>query len=440
MTAAVSVPVRSGAPAPPADQSGTLVIDQAGRSIRASFFGPAMLVAVGYMDPGNWATSMAAGSRYGYSMLWVIALSSGLAMLMQAAAARLGLGARVDLAQACRLHFTPAVNLALWVLCEVAIAACCLAEVLGMAIALQLLLHIPLPAGVLLTVLDTFLILLLLQWGFGRLEAVIVALVGLIALCFVVQMVWLSPQWVDVWSGLRPRTATLLDPEQIYLAAGIVGATVMPHNLYLHSAVVQTRPVGSDIRSRRVAIRVATRDSSVSLALAGLVSAAILILAAGAFHRSQSTPVDDLAQAFQLLSPALGVGAASLVFGVALLASGMSASVTGALAGQIAMEGFLKLKMSVPARRVLTRAVAVVPAFFVTLLHGSKGLNELLVFSQVVLSLQLPFAIFPLLWFTTRKAVMGELAFGRTASRLLWACGVTITVLNLWMVSKLCAT
>jgi manganese transport protein len=399
-----------------------------------------MLVAVGYMDPGNWATSMAAGSRYGYSMLWVIALSSGLAMLMQAAAARLGLGARVDLAQACRLHFTPAVNLALWVLCEVAIAACCLAEVLGMAIALQLLLHIPLPAGVLLTVLDTFLILLLLQWGFGRLEAVIVALVGLIALCFVVQMVWLSPQWVDVWSGLRPRTATLLDPEQIYLAAGIVGATVMPHNLYLHSAVVQTRPVGSDIRSRRVAIRVATRDSSVSLALAGLVSAAILILAAGAFHRSQSTPVDDLAQAFQLLSPALGVGAASLVFGVALLASGMSASVTGALAGQIAMEGFLKLKMSVPARRVLTRAVAVVPAFFVTLLHGSKGLNELLVFSQVVLSLQLPFAIFPLLWFTTRKAVMGELAFGRTASRLLWACGVTITVLNLWMVSKLCAT
>ena len=400
------------------------------------FFGPGYLVAVGYMDPGNWATSLAGGSRFGYALLAVILASNAMAMLFQAAAVRLGIAGGMDLAQACRRHFSPVVSLALWLLCEVAIVACNVAEVIGMAIGLNLLFGVPLTAGVVVTLLDVMLILALQRRGFRWLEAVIVALVVTVGVCFAFEIAWLEPSWAAVLAGFVPRPRIVADPEMLYLAVGIVGATVMPHNLYLHSALVQTRRHERTPEGEREAIRFATIDSTLALGLALVVNAAIMVLAAGAFHRPGIGPVAELADAYRLLSPLLGVGVASALFGIALVCAGLSSSVTGTLAGQVVMEGFLDLRISPAARALVTRAVAIVPAVVVTAWYGSSGANALLVFSQVVLSLQLPFALVPLLVFTTRRSVLGAHAFAPRAAALLWAAAALVIALNGWMLAR----
>jgi manganese transport protein len=402
-----------------------------------AYFGPGYLVAVGYMDPGNWATSLAGGSQFGYTLLAVILLSNLMAMLFQAAAVRLGLGAGLDLAQACRQNFSRPVNLMLWLFCEIAIVACNLAEVIGMAIGLNLLFGIPLLAGVCITFVDVMLILALQARGFRWLEAVIVALVATVGVCFAFQMAWLQPPLASVLGGFLPRPEIVTNPQMLYLAVGIVGATVMPHNLYLHSAIVQTRRHEPTPAGKREAVRFATVDSTLALGLALLINASILILAAGAFHRPGVGAVTELGQAYELLSPLLGVGMASALFGIALLCSGLSSSITGTLAGQIVMEGFLDIRISPALRALLTRAVAIVPAVAVTAWYGSAGANSLLVFSQVVLSLQLPFAIVPLLMFTTRRKHLGEFTFGRRASVLLWLAAAVVITLNVWMLQRL---
>jgi manganese transport protein len=411
--------------------------DVAGWRRMLAFFGPGYLVAVGYMDPGNWATSIAGGSQFGYSLLAVILVSNLMAMLFQAAAVRLGIGAGIDLAQACRQRFAPGTSFVLWLFCEVAIVACNLAEVIGMAIGLNLLFGLPLVAGVVVTLLDVVLLLTLQSRGVRWLEAAIIALVATVGICFAFQIAWLQPQLAAVLAGFVPRPRIVADPAMLYLAVGIVGATVMPHNLYLHSSVVQTRRHGRSDASKREAIRFATIDSTLALGLALLINAAIMILAGGAFHRPGAEPVEGLADAYRLLSPLLGVGIASALFGVALICSGLSSSVTGTLAGQIVMEGFLDIRVSPAARALLTRGVAIVPAVIVTAWFGNAGANSLLVFSQVVLSLQLPFAIVPLLLFTTRRKHLGAFAFGRPASTLLWAAAGVVIALNVWMLQRL---
>jgi len=360
-----------------------------------------------------------------------------MAMLFQAAAVRLGVGAGLDLAQACRQHFSPGVSFVLWILCEVAIVACNLAEVIGMAIGLNLLFGLPLFAGVIVTLLDVLLLLALQRCGFRWLEAAIIALVATIGVCFAFQMVWLQPELAAVVAGFMPRPRIVTDPAMLYLAVGLVGATVMPHNLYLHSALVQTRRHERSEAGKREAIRFATIDSTVALGLALLINAAIMVLAAGAFHREGMAPVAELSEAYRLLSPLLGIGLASALFGVALICSGLSSSVTGTLAGQIVMEGFLDIRISPAARAMLTRGVAIVPAVVVTACYGSAGTNSLLVFSQVVLSLQLPFAIVPLLLFTTRRKYLGAFAFGRPTSVLLWGAAGVVVSLNVWMLHRL---
>jgi manganese transport protein len=402
-----------------------------------AFAGPGYLVAVGYMDPGNWATSIAGGSQFGYALLSVILFSNVMAMLFQAAAARLGLATGRDLAQMCREHYPPAVNLALWLFCEVAIVACNVAEVLGMSIGLNLLFGLPLLAGLCITMIDVMLILALQTRGFRFLEAVVIGLVLLIGACFAAQVWWLQPAIVTVLGGFVPHAELVTNPEMVYLAVGIVGATVMPHNLYLHSSIVQTRANQTHEAGKREAIRFATLDSTVALAFALLVNAGIMILAAGAFHRPGQPPITELADAYRMLSPLLGVGIASAVFGVALLASGLSSSVTGTLAGQVVMEGFLTIRMSRTTRAFVTRALAIVPAVIATAWYGSAGASALLVFSQVVLSLQLPFAIVPLLLFTTRRKALGNLAFGRQMGAVLWTCATVVAALNVWMLQRL---
>jgi manganese transport protein len=349
---------------------------------------------------------------------------------------RLGIGTGLDLAQACRRHFPPAVSLLLWVFCEVAIVACNLAEVIGMAIGLNLLFGLPLVVGVAVTLLDVMLLLALQRRGLRRLEAAIIALLATIGVCFALQIAWLAPPLAAVLAGFVPRPAIVTDPAMLYLAVGIVGATVMPHNLYLHSSLVQTRRHAHSLAGRREAIRFATIDSTFALGLALLVNAAIMVLAAGAFHRPGSAPVSELADAYRLLSPLLGVGIASALFGVALVCSGLSASVTGTLAGQIVMEGFLDIRIAPAARALLTRLVAIVPAIAVIVWFGSAGANSLLVFSQVVLSLQLPFAIVPLLLFTTRTRHLGTHAFGRPMAVLLWSAAALVVALNVWMLER----
>ena len=402
-----------------------------------SFFGPGYLVAVGYMDPGNWATSLAGGSRFGYTLLAVVMLSNFMAMLFQAAALRLGLGADLDLAQACRQHFRPRVNLALWLMCEVAIIATNLAEVIGMAIGINLLFGLPLLAGVAITFCDVMLILALQRLGFRWLEAVVIGLVATIGVCFAFELAWLQPSVVAVFGGFLPRPEIVTNPAMLYIAVGIIGATVMPHNLYLHSSIVQTRRHEQTPAGRREAIRFATIDSNIALGLALFVNAAILVVAAAAFHRPGAAPVAELSDAYRLLSPVVGVALASVLFGVALLCSGLSSSVTGTLAGQIVMEGFLDLRISPAMRAVLTRSIAIVPAAVMIGLYGNSGANSLLVFSQVVLSLQLPFAVVPLLVFTTRRRHLGELAFSRPMAAVLWSAALVVLGLNLWLLQRL---
>lgn len=395
-----------------------------------AFAGPGYLVAVGYMDPGNWATDIAGGSAFGYTLLSVVLFSNLMAMVLQALSARLGIVAGLDLAQACRAHYSKPVSVVLWVLCEIAIIACDLAEVLGTAIALKLLFGLPILYGVCLTALDVFLILALQRFGFRKLEAFIVALLVIIAGCFIFELFLARPDMAGVLGGLVPTTQIVTNPAMLYIAIGILGATVMPHNLYLHSSIVQTRAFAKDEAGKRDAITMATIDGTVALGLAFFINAAILILAAATFHVAGRTDVADIDQAHQLLAPMLGMGAASVVFAVALLASGQNSTITGTLAGQIVMEGFLNLQMPVWARRLVTRLLAIVPAVMVVGAMGDAGATKLLVLSQVVLSLQLPFAVVPLVAFTGSTTIMGTLVSPVWLRVLAWAIAVVIIGLN----------
>ena len=395
-----------------------------------AFSGPGYLVAVGYMDPGNWATDIAGGSAFGYRLLCVILLANIMAMLLQALAARLGIASGMDLAQACRARYPRPVNLALWVLCELAIIACDLAEVLGTAIALKLLFGLPLVAGVLITGFDVLLILMLQHWGFRLLEAFIVTLLVVIAGCFAYELAIAQPDVAAMARGLIPHREIVTNPAMLYIAIGILGATVMPHNLYLHSSIVQTRAFGLDAEGKRQAARMAVIDSTIALGLALFINAAILILAAATFHQAGRTDVADIDQAYRLLSPMLGAGAASVVFAVALLASGQNSTITGTLAGQIVAEGFLDLKLPVWLRRLVTRLLAIVPAVIVVGWLGDKGATSLLVLSQVILSLQLPFAIVPLVAFTSDRTVMGDLANPRWLKAAAWGIAAIVIGLN----------
>ncbi len=401
-----------------------------------SFAGPGYLVAVGYMDPGNWATSLSGGSNFGHALLSVVLLSSLMAMLLQAAAVRLGIGSGLDLAQACRRHFPARLNLALWLGCEVAIVACNLAEVLGMACGLKLLFHTPLVVGVCITALDVMLVLRLQRKGARPLEAFIAALVALIGACVTIQLVWLQAPLRDVAAGVLPTSQIVTRPEMLYLAVGIVGATVMPHNLYLHSSLVRTRAPDGGRTGLGQAIRHATLDSNLALGIALLVNVGILVLAATAFHRPGQVPIVELQDAYRLLSPVVGASGASTLFGVGLLASGLSSSITGTLAGQVVMEGFLDIRVSRAKRALLTRSVAILPAVAVAAWFGHEGVGRLLVLSQVILGLQLPFAVAPLLWFTTRRRHLGVYAFGTRTSAVLWGVAILLVAINVWSVCK----
>jgi manganese transport protein len=396
-----------------------------------AFAGPGYMVAVGYMDPGNWATDLAGGSAFGYTLLSVILISNVMAMVLQSLSAKLGIVTGLDLAQACRANYGRTVNFCLWVLCELAIIACDLAEVLGTAIALQLLFGLPLVAGVCLTAFDVMLILALQRFGFRKLEAFIVALLVVIAGCFAFELAIAQPSIAAIAGGLIPRAEIVTNPAMLYIAIGILGATVMPHNLYLHSSIVQTRAFDRDEAGKRDAVRHATIDSTVALGLALFINASILILAAAAFHVNGRTDVADIGQAYRLLSPTLGAGAASVVFAVALLASGQNSTVTGTLAGQIVAEGFLNLRLPVWLRRMVTRLLAIVPAVIVVGIKGDEGATELLVLSQVVLSLQLPFAIVPLVRFTSDKAQMGAFANTLWLKIAAWGIAAVVILLNL---------
>ena len=397
-----------------------------------SFAGPGYMVAVGYMDPGNWATSLSAGSGFGYSLLSVILLANLFAMLLQAAAVRLGMASGLDLAQSCRQYFSPRMNLALWLLCEVAIVACNMAEVLGMAVGLGMLFHIPLTLGVCITALDVMLILRLQRRGVRYLEIFIIALVGMIGACLAAQMWWLHPPIAALAQGFVPTTRIVSRPEMLYLAVGIIGATVMPHNLYLHSSIVKTRRPDPGEAGIRRAIRYATLDSNLALGLALFVNIAILVLAAGAFHRPGQPPVLELQDAYRLLSPLLGTTAAGTVFGIGLIASGLSSSITGTLAGQVVMEGFLDIRMSRGRRALVTRMLALIPAVAVTIGFGHAAAGRLLVLSQVILGLQLPFAVIPLLWFTTRSKHLGVHAFRPVTASILWTIALALIAINTW--------
>lgn len=398
-----------------------------------AFGGPGLMVAVGYMDPGNWATDIEGGARYGYTLLSVILISNFFAMLLQHLAAKLGIVTGRDLAQACRDHYSRPVSLVLWVLCEVAIAACDLAEVIGSAIALNLLFGLPLTWGVALTILDVMVVLLFQHKGFRALESVVAGVMAVIFGCFMYEVIVSHPDYFALVQGLVPQPEIVTDPRMLYIAIGILGATVMPHNLYLHSSIVQTRAIEQTQPGKQMAIKFATIDSTVSLFLAFFVNGAILVTSAAAFHSNGYREVADITDAHKLLAPVLGAGAASTVFAVALLASGQNSTLTGTLAGQIVMEGFLDLKLKPWMRRLITRSIAVVPAFIVTILYGEKGTSELLVLSQVVLSFQLSFAVVPLVLFTSSKAKMGSFVNKPWLKATAWVVSGIILVLNAYL-------
>ncbi|HEU4936485.1 MAG TPA: Nramp family divalent metal transporter [Vicinamibacterales bacterium] len=398
-----------------------------------AFAGPGYLVAVGYMDPGNWATDLAGGSRYGYTLLSVIMLSNLMAILLQALAARLGIASGRDLAQACRDHFSRPATIILWVLCEVAIAACDLAEVIGSAIALNLLFGLPLMWGVCLTSMDVLLVLYLQQYQFRYVEALVVALILGIAGCFAIQL-WLArPDLAGVAAGFVPSPQIVRDPAMLYIAIGILGATVMPHNLYLHSSIIQTRKYADTADSKREAVRFATIDSTVALMFALFLNGAILVVAAATFHPTGHENVADISDAYLLLAPLLGTQLASTLFAMALLFSGQNATLTGTLAGQIVMEGFLNIRLRPWLRRLITRLIAIIPALLTVYFYGERGIGALLILSQVILSLQLPFAVFPLVMFTGDKRKMGALVAPRWMMALAWPVAVLIAALNAWL-------
>jgi manganese transport protein len=396
-----------------------------------TFLGPGYLVAVGYMDPGNWATSLAGGSKFGYALLTVALISNLMAILLQALCARLGIGAGRDLAQACRDAFPRWASWPLWIITEIAICATDLAEVIGTAIGLNLLFGVPLEIGVLITALDVFLILWMQNLGFRYVEAFIVTLLGVIAICFGIQIALANPEWGAVIRGFAPTTDIVRNPDMLYLAIGIIGATVMPHNLFLHSGVVQTRRFGDSVEDRREAIKLATIDSTIALSFALVINASILILAAATFNKTGQTEVAELGEVHKLIAPLLGSGWAPTLFAIALLCCGMNSTVTATLAGQIVMEGFIDIRLPPWARRLVTRAIAIVPAAAVTIWYGEAGTAKLLILSQVVLGLALPFSVIPLVMFTADRAKMGELVAPRWVSALAALVAVVLIVLNL---------
>jgi manganese transport protein len=401
-----------------------------------AFAGPGYLVAVGYMDPGNWATDIGGGAKFGYTLLSVILISNVMAMFLQALSAKLGIVTGRDLAQACRESYSRPVAIGLWIVCEIAIAACDLAEVLGSAVALKLLFGLPLLAGVLITALDVLIVLALQGRGFRLIEAFVITLIASIALCFAYEIFFAQPIWREAAVGFIPRWEILRNREMLYIAIGILGATVMPHNLYLHSSIVQTRAFATDISGKREAIRYATFDSTLALGFALFVNAAILVLGAAAFHTRGLHDVAEISDAYKLLTPVLGASLASTLFACALLASGQNSTLTGTLAGQIVMEGFLNLRLKPWLRRLITRVTAIVPAVIVIGFYGEGKVTSLLILSQVVLSFQLPFAVIPLVQFTSSRVKMGAFANSRFTAILAWTVAAAILGFNfelLWL-------
>jgi len=402
-----------------------------------AFAGPGYLVAVGYMDPGNWATDLAGGSRFGYTLLSVILLSNLMAILLQGLSSKLGIVTGRDLAQACRDHYSKPTSVFLWVICEIAIAACDLAEVIGSAIALNLLFGIPLPWGIAITALDVLIVLFLQHKGFRLLEALVVALIATIAGCFLFEIIISRPELGAVATGFIPGPSILQDRDKLYIAIGILGATVMPHNLYLHSSIVQTRRYEETPAGKRMAVRYAFLDSTVALSFALFINAAILVVAAATFHRAGHEQVAEIQEAYQLLTPLLGVAGASAVFALALLASGQNSTLTGTLAGQIVMEGFLNIRIRPWLRRLITRLIAIVPAALTAIFFGESGTARLLILSQVILSLQLSFAVFPLVWFTSDRAKMGEFVNPRWLKALAYGVALVIAAFNAWLLVRM---
>src|SRR5499425_2154338 len=395
-----------------------------------AFAGPGYLVAVGYMDPGNWATDLGGGAKFGYTLLSVILLSNLMAMLLQALSAKLGIVTGRDLAQACRESYSKPVSFALWVVCEIAIAACDLAEVLGSAVALKLLFGLPLLAGVLITAMDVLIVLALQGRGFRLIEAFVITLIGTIAACFAYEIFFARPLWQEAAQGFLPRLEILKNREMLYIAIGILGATVMPHNLYLHSSIVQTRAFSTDAAGKREALRFAVFDSTLALAFALFINAAILILGAAAFHTRGLHDVAEISDAYKLLSPVLGASFASTLFACALLASGQNSTLTGTLAGQIVMEGFLDIRLRPWVRRLITRAMAIIPAVVVIGVAGEGKVTALLILSQVILSFQLPFAVIPLIQFTSDRSKMREFVNSRVTAVISWIVAAAILFFN----------
>ena len=396
-----------------------------------AFAGPGLMIAVGYMDPGNWATDIAGGAKFGYTLLSVVLISNLFAMVLQHLSVKLGIVAERDLAQACRDHFNPTTNFVLWILCEIAIAACDLAEVIGSAIALNLLFGIPLTWGVAITIVDVFIILFLQAKGFRVIESIVAGLTFIILGSFVYEIILSKPDIFPLLSGLVPQKEVLTNPSMLYIAIGILGATVMPHNLYLHSSIVQTRNYERNHEGKKEAIKFATIDSTVSLFIAFFINAAILIVAAAAFHTTGNKDIADIHDAHKMLAPILGTTFASIFFAIALLASGQNSTLTGTLAGQIVMEGFLNIRLKPWLRRLITRTIAVIPALIVTIIYGEKGTTDLLVLSQVILSMQLSFAVVPLVMFTNSKLKMGEFVNKPWLKTLVWIISGIILILNL---------
>jgi manganese transport protein len=404
-----------------------------------AFAGPGYLVAVGYMDPGNWATDIGGGSKFGYTLLSVVLISNLMAMFLQALSAKLGIASGRDLAQACREHYSPRTGIFLWIVCEIAIAACDLAEVLGSAVALKLLFGLPLLAGVLITAFDVLIVLALQGRGFRLIEAFVVTLIASIAACFAYEIFFAQPLWREAAIGFLPRAEILRNREMLYIAIGILGATVMPHNLYLHSSIVQTRAFGASTRDRREAIRYAVFDSTLALGFALFINAAILVLGAAAFHTRGLNNVGEIADAYKLLSPVLGASLASTLFACALLASGQNSTLTGTLAGQIVMEGFLDIRLKPWLRRLITRSIAIIPAALVIGIAGENKVTSLLILSQVILSFQLPFAVIPLIQFTSSRAKMGEFVNSRLTIAVAWIVAAAILFFNgelLWLIFR----
>jgi len=401
-----------------------------------AYMGPGLLVAVGYMDPGNWATDIAGGAQFGYTLLSVILISNLFAIVLQYLSVKLGVVAERDLAQACKDHFHPSVNFVLWIFCEIAIAACDLAEVIGSAIALNLLFGIPLSVGVVITVIDVFLILFLQSRGFRYIESIVGGLIFIIFAAFFYEIILSKPEILPMLEGLIPKKEIIANPSMLYIAIGILGATVMPHNLYLHSSIVQTRNYPRTTEGKKEALKFAGLDSSISLMLAFFINAAILIISAATFHTTGNKDVADINDAYMLLTPLLGTTLASIFFGIALLASGQNSTLTGTLAGQIVMEGFLNIRLKPWVRRLITRLIAIVPALIISIKYGERGTADLLVFSQVILSMQLSFAVVPLVMFTGSKAKMGEFVNKPWLKIVAYIISAIIIVLNLYLLKE----